>query len=443
MMIEMPQDVRFIIGELNKGGFEAYAVGGCVRDSILGRTPNDWDITTSATPFEVKDIFRRTVDTGLQHGTVTVLLKDQGYEVTTYRIDGEYTDHRRPDEVTFTGELSEDLLRRDFTINAMAYNDETGIVDLYGGIQDLEEGVIRCVGNPDDRFDEDALRIMRAVRFAAQLGFSVDSATREAATKHASELSQVSAERIETELTKLLISDHPEKVLDMYEMGITSIILPEFDKMMETEQNSPYHMYDVGRHTVEVIKNVSPTKVMRYAALLHDIGKPQCKTTDDKGVDHFKGHALVSEEMSTKILKRLRMDNDTIRDVKKIVRWHDYGISGVITKKSVRKMLSSMGEQYFSEFLDIKRADMKGQSDYRLAEREEVLSNIIRFHDEIMEEGNALSIKDLAVNGKDIMDLGIPKGPRVGETLSYLLERVLEEPTLNEKSKLEDIIKGL
>ena len=443
MMIEMPQDVRFIIGELNKGGFEAYAVGGCVRDSILGRTPNDWDITTSATPFEVKNIFRRTVDTGLQHGTVTVLLKDQGYEVTTYRIDGEYTDHRRPDEVTFTGELSEDLLRRDFTINAMAYKDETGIVDLYGGIEDLENGVIRCVGNPDDRFDEDALRIMRAVRFAAQLGFDVDPATREAAAKHAPELTQVSAERIETELTKLLISDHPEKVLDMYELGITSIVLPEFDRMMETEQNSPYHMYDVGRHTVEVIKNVSPTKVMRYAALLHDIGKPQCKTTDDNGVDHFKGHAMVSEELSTKILKRLRMDNDTIRDVKKIVRWHDYGISGVITKKSVRKMLSSMGEQYFDEFLDIKRADMKGQSDYRLAERQEVLSNIIRFHDEIMEEGNALSIKDLAVNGKDIMDLGIPKGPKVGETLSYLLERVLEEPTLNEKSKLEDIIKGL
>ncbi len=443
MMIEMPQDVRFIIGELNKGGFEAYAVGGCVRDSILGRTPNDWDITTSATPFEVKNIFRRTVDTGLQHGTVTVLLKDQGYEVTTYRIDGEYTDHRRPDEVTFTGELSEDLLRRDFTINAMAYNDENGIVDLYGGIEDLENGVIRCVGNPDDRFDEDALRIMRAVRFAAQLGFNVDPATREAAAKHAPELTQVSAERIETELTKLLISDHPEKVLDMYELGITSIVLPEFDRMMETEQNSPYHMYDVGRHTVEVIKNVSPTKVMRYAALLHDIGKPQCKTTDDNGVDHFKGHAMVSEELSTKILKRLRMDNDTIRDVKKIVRWHDYGISGVITKKSVRKMLSSMGEQYFDEFLDIKRADMKGQSDYRLAERQEVLSNITRFHDEIMEEGNALSIKDLAVNGKDIMDLGIPKGPKVGETLSYLLERVLEEPTLNEKSKLEDIIKGL
>ena len=436
--------LRIIIGDrIKNDDFEAYAVGGCVRDSILGRTPNDWDITTSATPFEVKNIFRRTVDTGLQHGTVTVLLKDQGYEVTTYRIDGEYTDHRRPDEVTFTGELSEDLRRRDFTINAMAYNDETGIVDLYGGIEDLENGVIRCVGNPDDRFDEDALRIMRAVRFAAQLGFNVDPATREAAAKHAPELTQVSAERIETELTKLLISDHPEKVLDMYELGITSIVLPEFDRMMETEQNSPYHMYDVGRHTVEVIKNVSPTKVMRYAALLHDIGKPQCKTTDDKGVDHFKGHAMVSEEMSSKILKRLRMDNDTIRDVKKIVRWHDYGISGVITKKSVRKMLSSMGEQYFGELLDIKRADMKGQSDYRLAERQEVLSNIIRFHDEIMEEGNALSIKDLAVNGKDIMDLGIPKGPKVGETLSYLLERVLEEPTLNEKSKLEDIIKGL
>jgi len=443
LKIEIPQDVNLIIDELSKAGFEAYAVGGCVRDSILGREPNDWDITTSAKPEDIKKIFRRTVDTGIQHGTVTVLIKGNGYEVTTYRIDGEYTDHRRPDEVTFTSDLSEDLLRRDFTINAMAYSNENGLVDLYGGVDDLEKGIIRCVGNPDDRFDEDALRIMRAVRFAAQLGFEIDKDTRDAAAKHAEELNQVSAERIETELTKLLLSDHPEKLIDMYELGITAQVLPEFDRMIETEQNTPYHQYDVGRHTIEVIRNVKPTKVMRYAALLHDVAKPDCKTTDANGRDHFKMHAMYGEKKAGEILRRLRMDNDTIRDVKKLVYWHDYGIKGVNSVKPVRRMLSQMGAEYFDMFLDIRQADMKGQSDYKLEERKAVLADIIRYHDQVIEEGNALSVKDLALNGKDLMELGVKPGPRMGEILSYLLDKVLEEPVLNDKKQLTEIVKDI
>ena len=439
--IEMPQDVRFIIEKLTEAGFEAYAVGGCVRDSLLNRKPNDWDITTSATPYEVKDIFRRTIDTGLKHGTVTVMLKSEGYEVTTFRIDGEYTDHRRPDGVTFTRELSEDLLRRDFTINAMAYNDESGVVDLYGGIEDLEQGIIRCVGEPDDRFDEDALRIMRAVRFAAQLGFDIEEKTRDAAANHAPELSKVSAERIETELTKLLLSPHPEKIVDMYELGITKEILPEFNRMMETPQNSPYHKFDVGRHTVEVIKNVPATKVMRYAALLHDIGKPDLKTTDEQGVDHFKGHAYRSEEMVSPILRRLKMDNDTIRDVKKIVYWHDYGISGKTSKKALRKMLSQMGAEYFDSYVAIRRADMAGQSDYMADWKAQVLADIIKAHDEIIEEGNALTLKDLAISGGDLKALGINPGPEMGNILRNLLDLVLDDPSLNTKEQLTKLVK--
>ncbi len=440
MQINLPGNVKQIIEKLNKEGYEAYAVGGCVRDSLLGRVPNDWDITTSATPQEIKAVFRRTVDTGIKHGTVTVLLGKEGYEVTTFRIDGEYSDHRRPDGVTFTRELSEDLLRRDFTINAMAYNDETGVVDLYGGTEDLENGIIRCVGNPDERFDEDALRIMRAVRFAAQLDFSIDEATRDAAEKHALDLKNVSAERIETELTKLLVSGHPEKILDMYEMGITAIVLPEFDRMIETPQNTPYHIYDVGRHTVEVIKNVPATKVMRYAALLHDTGKVESRTTDASGRDHFKGHSVISEKIADGVLRRLRMDNDTIRDVKKIVFWHDYGIKGDISVKSVRKMLSQMGEDYFDSYVQIRKADISGQSNYNLDASMRILEQIVGYHDEIMREGNALSIGDLAVSGKDLIEMGIKPGPDMGRILRELLDKVLEEPSMNDKQKLMEYV---
>lgn len=439
--INIPKNVDFIINRLEEAGYEAYAVGGCVRDSLLGRNPADWDITTSAMPEEVKKLFKITIDTGIQHGTVTVLLDHVGYEVTTYRLDGKYTDHRRPDQVSFTRNLSEDLKRRDFTINAMAYNRSKGLVDLYGGIDDLNKKIIRCVGNPDERFDEDALRIMRAVRFAAQLGFSIDSETKKAVTKHAEELKNVSAERIETELTKLLLSKHPEEVEELYDLGITAVILPEFDECMKTQQNTPYHLYDVGHHIIEVLKNVPATKSLRYAALFHDIGKPEVRTTDENGVDHFKGHNEVSEKMAGKILKRLKMDNATINDVKRIVLWHDYGIYGGIKKNTLRRALNKMGPEYFDSYIIIRKADMAGQSDYKAAEKKERLDEIIKMHDAIVADNDAISLKDLKIGGKDLMDIGVDKGPMIGKILNSLLDCVMDEPGLNEKEKLIEIVK--
>ena len=288
MKIELPEKVKTVIGELKAHGYDAYAVGGCIRDSILGRTPGDWDITTSAKPQQVKAIFPRTVDTGIQHGTVTVLMDKEGFEVTTYRIDGEYEDARHPKDVIFTSNLLEDLKRRDFTINAMAYNDETGLVDAFDGIADLKAKRIRCVGEPTERFTEDALRMMRAVRFAAQLGFEIEEKTEKAIKKLAPTLEKISAERICAELEKLILSDNPDKLIEAYNLGITKVVLPEFDAMMECKQDTPYHMYNVGEHTIKVMENVEKTRVMRFAALLHDVAKPDVHTFDTRS--HFKGH---------------------------------------------------------------------------------------------------------------------------------------------------------
>ena len=434
--IVMPQKVADIINELNSAGYEAYAVGGCVRDSILGRKPNDWDITTSAMPEEVKAIFRRTVDTGIKHGTVTVLLGDDSFEVTTFRVDGEYTDHRHPEEVSFTRNLEEDLLRRDFTINAMAYSDKTGIVDLYGGLQDIENKVIKAVGDPDARFDEDALRIMRAVRFAAQLDFTIEEKTKEAIGRHTEFLKEVSAERIETELTKLITSAHPEKLIDAYELGITAVILPEFDNTMGVPQNNPYHKYDVGHHIIAVTQNVPPTKIMRYTALFHDICKPECRTTDERGIDHFKMHAVLGADKAREIMRRLKMDNDSIHAVSRLIYWHDYGIKGDVTKRSLRRMMSKLGAENFPDYLAIRRADMAGQSYFRKGEKDEIYRNIEALYNQIIAEGDCLSVKDLAINGGDIMKLGIPAGPKIGEILTYLLERVMDEPSLNTHEQL-------
>lgn len=302
-MIELPERVKEILDTIMEAGYEAYAVGGCIRDSILGRKPNDWDITTSASPYEIKELFRRTVDTGIQHGTVTVMMDKEGFEVTTYRIDGDYKDGRHPSEVTFTASLKEDLRRRDFTINAMAYNEQNGLVDIFGGMQDIADGVIRCVGEPRERFSEDALRIMRAVRFSAQLGYQIEEKTKAAIEELAPTLKKISAERIQVELVKLVTSKHPEELLTAYETGITSVILPEFDLCMETEQHNPHHLYNVGMHTIHAMEVIPADKVLRLAMLFHDMGKPVCRETDERGIDHFHGHPQVSEEITGKVLR--------------------------------------------------------------------------------------------------------------------------------------------
>lgn len=438
--INMPADANRIIHTLQQAGFEAYIVGGCVRDAILGKEPEDWDITTSAKPEEVKALFRRTIDTGIAHGTVTVMFGKVGYEVTTYRVDGKYEDHRRPKEVTFTASLIEDMKRRDFTINAMAYNDEEGLVDHFDGIGDLKRHLIKCVGEPKERFDEDALRILRAVRFAAQLGFDIDEGTQEAVRNQAVFLKEISAERIRIELTKLLMSGHPEQLKAAYELGITAIVLPEFDRMMETSQNNLHHMYNVGEHTLHVVAKVPDTQTLRWAALLHDVAKPVTKTSDEKG-DHFYGHNETGVDMAREILRRLKFDNATIDRVKRLVLWHDYGMGQIPSLRSFRKSLSKMGADLFDDYVYLKRADILAQSEYMREEKLQNLETLKGYYRQIKEQQQCLSLKDLSVTGADLIEHGMKPGKELGTVLQYLLECVLETPELNEKETLLELAK--
>lgn len=435
--IQMPKNAEYILKTLMQHGHQAYIVGGCVRDSVLGKTPQDWDITTSATPEETKAIFRRTVDTGIEHGTVTVMMDKKGYEVTTYRVDGSYKDHRRPETVTFTTSLEEDLKRRDFTINAMAYNQEEGLVDLFHGVEDLRQGVIRCVGIPQERFDEDALRILRGIRFAAQLGFRIEEGTRQAIREKAVFLKDISAERIQVELTKLIISPHPECLIDAYELGITEIILPEFDRMMETPQHTRHHCYDVGRHTIEVMKQIEPQPVLRWAALLHDVGKPKCRKTDETGRDHFYGHPSEGKAIAVQVLRRLKMDNETIFRVKRLVEWHDFGIDGTVSEQGLRRALNRMGTDLFEDYSRLRKADMLGQSDYKLEQKKAAYDQMQQMYRRIMERGDCLCVKSLAIDGGRLIELGIPPGPDMGWLLNELLTQVLERPERNTKEELE------
>lgn len=439
MKLTIPVNAEKILRVLEKQGFEAFIVGGCVRDSILGRRPDDWDITTSARPERVKALFRRTVDTGLKHGTVTVLMDKESYEVTTYRIDGEYEDGRHPKEVAFTASLEEDLKRRDFTINAMAYHPDRGLVDLFHGMDDIRAEIIRCVGNPLERFGEDALRILRAVRFSAQLGFSIEEKTRKGIEKLAPNLKLVSAERIQTELVKLLVSPHPDYFLTAYETGITRQFLPEFDACMETGQNTPHHYLPVGMHTLQSLLNIRPDKVLRLTMLLHDIGKPAVKKTDENGRDHFKMHGPAGEKMASAILRRLKFDNDTISKVCRLIRWHDDRPAPDMC--SVRRAVNRIGEDIFPLYLEVQRADMLAQSAYKREEKAARLEGVNECYRKILEEGQCVSLKSMAVKGRDLLAAGYAPGPELGEILDRLLEHVLEHPEDNEKARLLALLK--
>ena len=432
--ILLPEKVNMIIKTIQAAGFEAYAVGGCVRDSILGRIPDDWDITTSANPQEIKKIFKRTIDTGIQHGTVTVMMDKEGFEVTTYRIDGEYEDSRHPKEVTFTSNLREDLRRRDFTINAMAYNEEVGLVDIFGGISDIEKKTIRCVGDAKERFTEDALRMMRAVRFSAQLGYSIEEDTKEAIKELAPNLKNISAERIQVELVKLVVSDNPDYLRIAYETGITAQVLPEFDLCMETDQNNPHHKYSVGEHILHSMKHIEADKVLRLSMLFHDMGKPKAKTEDEQGIHHFYGHNEISENIAEEVLKRLRFDNDTLYKVKSLVFFHDYHPG--LTDKSVRKFVTKIGKELVPFYLLVQRADVLAQSEYKREDKLAKIDEVSRIFDGIIERGECLSLKDLAVNGKDLIALGMKPGKEIGETLEHFFKMVIENPSLNEKEIL-------
>ncbi len=439
MIIQLPEKVKSIIDTLTEAGYEAYAVGGCVRDSVLGRIPEDWDITTSASPGQVKELFPITIDTGIKHGTVTVLLNREGFEVTTYRIDGEYEDQRHPKEVVFTSDLLEDLKRRDFTINAMAYNEQDGLVDAFDGIGDLKKGRIRCVGNPFDRFGEDALRMMRAVRFAAQLGFSIEDSTKEAIPVLAENLSRISAERIQTELVKLLVSDHPEEMYTLYETGMTRVFFPEFDEMMATPQNNPHHCYNVGEHTIAALKNIRNDKVLRLTMLLHDVAKPACWSRDGRGIDHFYKHPQKGSQMAKDILRRLKFDNDTVGKVAAFIRWHDH--RPTLEEKSIRRAIHRVGKEQYPALFEVERADTMAKSLYHREEKLEYLAEYERIYQEIIEKKQCLTLKDLAVDGRDLMQLGMKPGKELGETLQRLLGHVLDFPEDNTREDLLKLLK--
>lgn len=440
IVIQLPEKVNFIIDTIMKAGYEAYAVGGCIRDVILGRTPDDWDITTSAKPQQVKALFDRTIDTGIQHGTVTVMLDKEGFEVTTYRIDGEYEDSRHPKEVIFTANLLEDLKRRDFTLNAMAYNNQSGLVDAFEGLVDIKRRVIRCVGDPMQRFGEDALRMMRAVRFSAQLGYEIDIKTLEAMKKLAPSLIRVSAERIQTELVKLLVSAHPEKLRIAYETEITKVILPEFDACMETQQNNPHHCYSVGEHTLKAMQEIRQDRILRLAMLFHDIGKPRTLTIDVEGIVHFHGHPDVSEKITRDILKRLKFDNDTIYMVTNLVKYHDYDVEPV--PKHVRRAILKAGEDIFPLLFEVKQADIKAQSSYMRMEKEKRLAAVRQVYGEIIAQKQCISLKMLAVTGKDLMkEMDVQPGPEIGVMLRKLLDYVIEDPSRNEREILLKVAK--
>lgn len=434
MEIRIPEKVSEIIHELNQNGYDAFAVGGCVRDSILGKLPQDWDITTSAKPHEVKRIFRRTIDTGIEHGTVTVMLGKEGFEVTTYRVDGEYEDNRHPKQVSFTANLTEDLARRDFTINAMAYNPDCGLVDVFGGLEDLRRKVIRCVGTAAERFDEDALRILRAIRFSAQLGFDIEKNTREAMTKKARHLQNISAERIQAEIVKLLTSEHPEKIHEAYALGITKIILPEYDAIVGVSQNTPNHIYTVDKHTMIALKAVEATPVLRLTMLMHDMGKPAVKKTAEDGRDIFYRHPEVSARIAKTILKRLKFDNDTLDKVVRLVKWH--GLKYNAEAVDVRKALNRVGRDIFDDFIKVQTADVLAKSPAVIERKLELLKEKTALYHQIIEENQCFEIKSLAINGRDLIAAGIEAGPLLGAVLERLTEEVIEDQSLNIKEKL-------
>ena len=448
MNIQVPEKVNKIIETLLAHGYEAYAVGGCVRDSLLGREADDWDITTSASPYEVKALFRRTIDTGIQHGTVTVMFDKEGFEVTTYRIDGEYEDGRHPKEVLFTKNLEEDLKRRDFTINAMAYNEQTGMVDIFGGVTDLENKIIRCVGAAGDRFDEDALRIMRAFRFSAQLGFSIEENTRIAAAERADNLKKISAERIRVELTKLLLSGHPDRLLWMQQNGITKIVLPEFDDMLFTEQKNGNHLYNVGEHTLRVIEQVGSEgtwskkelQVLKFAALLHDVAKPELQVTDEQGEQHFPHHAEAGAKKAREVMRRLKFDNETTDLVVRLVAAHNQYIIFTNSREenltAMRHMMHRLGPDLMELLWELQLADVMAQHPDSLKYKLKALEETRALHRTVLEQGDCVSLKQLAVNGKDLIELGVKPGKELGEILENLLEEVLEHPEKNRRELL-------
>lgn len=433
-MMILPPQVNTAISMLYAAGYEAFLVGGAVRDYVRDNSPaKDWDITTNALPAQVESVFSgyHLIETGLKHGTVTVVIDHEPIEITTYRIDGDYSDHRHPDSVHFTRSLKEDLERRDFTMNALAYSPQKGIVDLVGGRKDIEDGIVRCVGDPNHRFQEDGLRMLRALRFASVYGMAIEAETASAIHRNKELLKGIAAERIQVELTKMLCGKGVTKVLEEFS-DVIAIPIPEILPMFHFEQRNPHHDKDVWDHTIAVIESITPEPVLRWAALLHDIGKPSCFSLAEDGIGHFFGHSDQSTSMAESILSRLRFDNASKEQIVRLVRYHDMPITA--DRKPIKRLLSKHGEDATRQLIELHKADTLGQSAicrHRIAIFEEVSQMI----NEILQEESCFTLKDLAVNGHDMMTLGF-QGPTIGRVLQECLDAVLDEQIPNEHETL-------
>lgn len=435
MNIVLPKNVKLIIDILNKNGFEAFIVGGCVRDSIIGLTPHDWDICTNAKPEEIKNCFEdfNTFDSGIKHGTISIVIDSEVFEVTTYRIDGAYSDNRRPDSVTFTSDITKDLARRDFTINAMAYNEASGLIDPYGGRNDLSEKIIRCVGNADIRFNEDALRIIRALRFASVYDFEIENETSESIHKNADLLKNIAVERISVEFNKLLCGNSAEEILNKYR-DVIAVFIPEIKPMFDYNQHTKHHNRDLWCHTTYSVKSIDYTPLLRMSMLLHDIGKLKACKRDEDGTCHFKGHPKYSAEMAEIILRRLKYPTDFIETCVTLIKYHDVRFNG--SKRQLRHVMSAIGDKNVELLLKIQRADILAQSDYKHKEKLEKLNLACKVYEEILADKDCFTLKQLKINGNDIKKLGVSEGVKIGKILKMLLSLVIEDKLENEKSAL-------
>lgn len=431
MRFILPDDVKYVINKLNNNGFKAFVAGGAVRDMIMGRIPHDYDISTSAKPSEVKKIFKRTVDTGIKHGTVTVIVNGVGYEVTTFRREGNYVDCRHPEEVEFVDDTHEDCLRRDFTINAMLYNDNDGLTDFFCGKRDINQRIIRCVGNPEKRFKEDALRMLRAIRFSATLGFKIEENTLAAIKRYGILIKRVSNERITEELNKILMSDNPDSFRLMNEAGLLQYILPQLSRCFGEPQKNRYHIYDVGEHIMHTVQNTPSDLTLRWAALLHDVGKPRCSSTDANGIIHFYGHHRESVRIADDVLHKLRLDNNSIKDILILIENHDVRIEPV--SANVKRMMSKTGAELFKKLMLLQLADNKAKSSSCYEEKKKKIEAVIRIYECIISSNEPYRISDLVINGRDLMKIGYRPGRAMGNTLRQLTEEVIINPSLNNK----------
>ena len=428
----LPQPVEYVLERLENAGFAAFAVGGCVRDTLLGRVPGDWDVTTAARPEQVLALFDGcAIPTGLKHGTVTVRAEGMGIEVTTFRADGTYTDHRRPDEVTFSRRLEDDLSRRDLTVNAMAMDAAGALHDPFGGREDIRRRVLRCVGDPERRFREDALRILRTLRFSATLGFAIEPETHRALRTQCGDLRYVAAERVREELTKLLCGQDAGRVLEE-EPQVLGVVLPEILPCVGFDQHNRHHCYDVWGHTAHAVAAAPPDPVLRWTMLLHDLGKPQCFTLDKQGVGHFHGHHRPSAEMAESICRRLRFDKAAAQRICLLVRYHDRPIS--LTERAIRRAMNQLGVDGLRQLCAVKRADNLAQHpDYHGRQQEIDRGEAIM--EELLAKDACFSLKQLAVNGQDMMALGL-QGPAIGKMLQALLDAVMDGVVENERNAL-------